>query len=335
MDIYETIRSSIDKAVADGKEHFAIYPFGTNGITTKGILNWCYGINEEVVVDKAFTGSQSVRVKKIEEINEPSCYTWLVNCSTLEVRKSILESLKDVPQEKIIDMFAEDCGRNYNKERPLVRLSEEESNINNIVCQEFEKLVKEMKANGKVLTIAEIGVDIGATTFAVSKLLKETDTYYLFDFEDVVQALAADLRELPEILCNYIEIGNTHKIYDSYVWNLSKLVLKMREDGKNGIFDAAYLDGAHNLIHDGLACCLLKELIKPEGFLVFDDVNWSYAISPTCNPKVNPGICNGYTEEQICDCQVKRVIRLFMEQDEKFERIEKFSKGGREVWRRK
>ncbi len=58
---------------------------------------------------------------------------------------------------------------------------------------------------------------IGAKIFAVRKLSIEADTYYLFGFGYVVQALAADLRQQPEIQCNYMEIGNTHKLYDSCV----------------------------------------------------------------------------------------------------------------------
>ena len=332
MDIQETIKTCVGRAIEEGKGHFAIYPFGVNGIITKGILNYYYGVNEDVVVDNYFTGT-SFPGKRFEEIEDCTKYTWLVNCSVPEVRKAILDSLQDVPKEQIVDMFAEPDMVNRHPLRLL--LKEDGSNaINNVVCEEFVKLVKDKKASAGKVTVAEIGVDIGATTLAVSKILEKEDTYYLFDFEEVVSDLVSDLRELPEVKCDYVQVGNTHKTYDSYVWNLSNLVFQMRNERTDGIFDIVYLDGAHNLLFDGLACCMLKELIRPGGYLIFDDVDWSYEISSTCNPKVNSAVKYGFTEEQICDCQVKRVIRLFMEREELFEKIGMYCENGREVWKR-
>ena len=87
---------------------------------------------------------------------------------------------------------------------------------------------------------------------------------------------------------------------------------------KQDIFDVVYLDGAHTFIHDGLSCCLLKEMIKKSGYIVFDDLYWSIGKSPTVNPEVNPGIKNLYTDEQINDYQVQRVVNAFMVNDKSF-----------------
>ena len=73
--------------------------------------------------------------------------------------------------------------------------------------------------------------------------------------------------------------------------------------------------------HDALATVLLKRLIKPGGILIFDDVFWSFQKSPTSNPEVNPKILQDLTQEQIETEQIKRVIDLFMENDDGWERI--------------
>ena len=92
----------------------------------------------------------------------------------------------------------------------------------------------------------------------------------------------------------------------------------MRNAGKNGIFDVVYLDGAHTFIHDGLACCLLKELLKPKGYLLFDDMYW------TCS-KNNENMYlkwkELYPEEQLAEYQVQRVVNAFMIEDERFHQI--------------
>jgi predicted O-methyltransferase YrrM len=42
-------------------------------------------------------------------------------------------------------------------------------------------------------------------------------------------------------------------------------------------FDFCYLDGAHNWTIDGFAALLVEKLLRPQGWLLLDDLNWSYA----------------------------------------------------------
>lgn len=153
------------------------------------------------------------------------------------------------------------------------------------------------------------------------KRLQQKDTYYAFDFDYIVEDLLYDLKRVPGICCNLVGKGNSSRYYDSYGWSLSELLFEMRNNNENGMFDIVYLDGSHSFIHDGLTCCLLKELIKPEGYLVFDDVFWTYEKSPSSNPNVNPKMKELFTDEQLCDCQVQRVLNAFMITDKRFKEI--------------
>jgi predicted O-methyltransferase YrrM len=72
------------------------------------------------------------------------------------------------------------------------------------------------------------------------------------------------------------------KIYyepTSYNWRLMKFL----EQDPRPEFDLCYLDGAHNWFVDGFAFFLVHLLLKPGGWIIFDDLNWSYAISPCLN----------------------------------------------------
>lgn len=180
------------------------------------------------------------------------------------------------------------------------------------------KIVEEMKKQ-KSVVYAEIGVDVGATVLEVAEKLDENDKMYLFDFEKTVKDVCNKVLEKNKV--QVIGLANTGKSGDTYGWNLAKLVLEQREKEEDGIFDVVYLDGAHTFIHDGIACCLCKELLKKGGVIIFDDINWSLAKSPTCNPTVNPEIKNSYTEEQINTHQVKMVVDLFMKEDKEFEYV--------------
>ena len=168
----------------------------------------------------------------------------------------------------------------------------------------------------KPINVAEIGVGVGATSVEIAKRLREFDSYYFFSFQEHVDELDADLKATDYCKCKLYPMGNSTAKYDSYNWTLSSLCLE-----NNVFFDLVYLDGAHSLFHDALATVLLKRLIKPDGILIFDDVPWSYQKSPTMNPNVYPKILDDYTQEQIETEQIRRVINLFMENDDEWERI--------------
>ena len=61
----------------------------------------------------------------------------------------------------------------------------------------------------------------------------------------------------------------------TYNWRLMRMI----EDGRGPRFDLCYLDGAHNWTVDGLAFSLVDQLLRPGGWIVFDDLNWTYATS--------------------------------------------------------
>ena len=149
-------------------------------------------------------------------------------------------------------------------------------------------------------------------------MLDESDTYYAFDFDAKIKAFAADLQARDfGVKCKVVTKGNSKMQYDSYNWNLSNMIFEMRERHEAGIFDAVYLDGAHSYVHDGPATCLLKELIKEGGYLILDDLFWSYAKSPTVREygfKIFP-------KEQAEDCQVFRVQELFLTNDPNWEKL--------------
>lgn len=151
-------------------------------------------------------------------------------------------------------------------------------------------------------------------------MLDSDDVYYAFDFDYRVKALEEDLKVIARdfgIKCQVVTKGNSNKRFDSYNWNLSNMIFEMRKKNEVGIFDAVYLDGTHTLLHDGLAVCLLKELIKDGGFLILDDLFWSYNVSP----RMQKAGLEYFPEEQVKDHQIFRVQELFLSNDPNFERL--------------
>lgn len=62
----------------------------------------------------------------------------------------------------------------------------------------------------------------------------------------------------------------------SYTWRLMRL---LQEDPAPR-FDLCYLDGAHDWFVDGFAFFLADRLLRPNGWIIFDDLDWTYAASP-------------------------------------------------------
>ncbi len=66
----------------------------------------------------------------------------------------------------------------------------------------------------------------------------------------------------------------------SYNWELMKLIKQQTTNGVcEPLFDFCFIDGAHNFEIDNSAFFLVDKLLKPGGFMLFDDVNWTYANS--------------------------------------------------------
>jgi predicted O-methyltransferase YrrM len=66
--------------------------------------------------------------------------------------------------------------------------------------------------------------------------------------------------------------------HSSYVWWLKDQVAASSDKHGNcePRYDFCYIDGAHNLAIDGLAVVLVERLLNPGGWLLLDDLDWTY-----------------------------------------------------------
>ena len=66
--------------------------------------------------------------------------------------------------------------------------------------------------------------------------------------------------------------------HSSYTWWLKERVAERSDEEGNcsPMFDFCYLDGAHDWNLDGLAAVLIEKLLRPGGWLLLDDLDWSF-----------------------------------------------------------
>lgn len=67
----------------------------------------------------------------------------------------------------------------------------------------------------------------------------------------------------------------------SYTWELMKLIERRSNGRCRPMFDSCFIDGAHSWDVDGFAFFLVEKLLKPGGWLLLDDLDWTYARSPS------------------------------------------------------
>ncbi|HBG99053.1 MAG: class I SAM-dependent methyltransferase [Rhodobacteraceae bacterium] len=189
--------------------------------------------------------------------------------------------------------------------------------------QEALEVLRRKKAESTALTAAEIGVGIGATTVEMLKVMDGVGELHLFDYEDRVADLIRDIetRGISKGV-KLIPHGNGRQTFNSYAWELATMAFSLKSKGLPlEMFDFVYLDGAHSFHHDAPACVTLKDMVRPGGYIVFDDMYWTFNKSPVMNPQKKPSITKDYSDDQLDRPHVELVVEVFMAPDARFEQV--------------
>ena len=103
----------------------------------------------------------------------------------------------------------------------------------------------------------------------------------------------------------------------SYTWELMKLLEQHTKDGRTEAqFDFVFIDGGHTWDSDGFSFLLSDRLLRPGGWVLFDDVTWT------------PSVCAGepwvdaMPEEEREVAQVEKAFQLLVVPDPNYENFE-------------
>src|SRR5215472_9492762 len=130
-------------------------------------------------------------------------------------------------------------------------------------------------------------------------------------------------------VCDMTRIVRTSR---SYTWELRRLIQANTSDNHcNPQFDFCFIDGAHNWDTDGFAFFLVEKLLRPGGWLVFDDLDWTYATSLHLSP-VDAEVASLMSPEEQSTPQILDVFELLVRQHPGFDVVRQFPVHG---WARK
>jgi predicted O-methyltransferase YrrM len=87
-----------------------------------------------------------------------------------------------------------------------------------------------------------------------------------------------------------------------YNWYLMEAIEQQKR------FDFCFLDGAHTWDVDALAFTLVDKLLLPGGLIIFDDLDWTYAASPTMSKVEAP-------EQMRRTAGIRKVVELLVKQN--------------------
>jgi hypothetical protein len=164
----------------------------------------------------------------------------------------------------------------------------------------------------EVFNFAEFGIYEGSTALAIADYFPNC-TLFLFDFHTTIERYKHRFLDHSARTNFY---GNSDRYQDSYNWSLSKLI----ETHPNLKFDYVFLDGAHTFSIDALTFFMCKSMLNPGSYLDFDDYDWRL-LGSSLDPTKVPEIEVQYTDEQMNDYQVARIVDQFVKTDIDFNEI--------------
>jgi predicted O-methyltransferase YrrM len=121
-----------------------------------------------------------------------------------------------------------------------------------------------------ISNILELGFFHGVSTCYMAAALEEVDQGSIVSIDlHSAQKRQPNIEELLE-KCGYLETVEFYYEPVSYNWRLMKLI-----EAQERTFDLCYLDGGHDWYNTGLAFFLVDKLLRPGGWIIFDDLDWT------------------------------------------------------------
>ena len=164
----------------------------------------------------------------------------------------------------------------------------------------------------------ELGFAHGTSSCYIAAALGEIGTGHLtavdlsldqVDFDPSLEALLERTG-----LARYVTIARET---NSYTWFLKKQI-EAQSTGANcePLYDFCFIDGAKNWTIDGLAFFLVDKLLKENGWLLFDDFNWTYhdwAIKEG-RTEVDGVTVRNLGEDELREAHIERIFHLLVMQ---------------------
>ncbi|MBE0643764.1 MAG: class I SAM-dependent methyltransferase [Bacteroidetes bacterium] len=141
------------------------------------------------------------------------------------------------------------------------------------------KLIYEFVRARQPKRILELGFAHGTSTCYMAAALEENGGGRITTIDSrVAKQRVPDIHSLLDKsgLASFVETVYAER---SYTWELLKLLEDATKEGKTEpLFDFVFIDGGHTWDSDGFSFLLADRLLKPGGWVLFDDVIWTPSV---------------------------------------------------------
>ena len=137
---------------------------------------------------------------------------------------------------------------------------------------------------------------------------------------------AADYDPPPEEVLRRAGLAHRVKIvrrHSSYNWYLKEEIEGASDAQGNcePVYDFCYLDGSKNWNVDGLAVVLIEKLLRPDGWLLMDDLEWTYESNQWIVPAGDGRPLGPLSESELTKPHLRAVFQLLVKQHPSFTRF--------------
>lgn len=183
------------------------------------------------------------------------------------------------------------------------------------------KLLDKLIKKHDLKNLLELGFAHGVSSCYMASSLKDNGGGHLTTI-DLIGAKDHRHPNIEELLekVNLTEYVTPYFENTSYTWRLMKFI----EENDEPIFDFCYIDGAHDWYNDGFAFLLVDKLLKPGGWIVFDDLNWTFASSPSLK---DSDYVKRMSDDEKNTPQIKKVFDLLVRTNENYHNFDVINNG--------
>jgi predicted O-methyltransferase YrrM len=191
---------------------------------------------------------------------------------------------------------------------------------------EFGRRVYEHIRNTRPENVLELGTAHGVSATYIAAALEANDRGHI----TTVDHGGATYDPSPEEVLARSGLAHRATIvrdHSSYDWFLKERIESSSDASGNctPVYDFVYLDGSHNFVVDGLAVVLIEKLLRPGGWLLLDDLDWTYEDNPWVAPEPwdggNPRPFGPLSERERAAPQMRAVFELIVKQHPSFTRL--------------
>jgi len=182
------------------------------------------------------------------------------------------------------------------------------------------KIIYDFIRKAKPDKCLELGFYHGSSSCYIAAALQENGSGHLTSIDRV-----SALKLKPSITDMALKTGLNDYITPifaekSYNWELMKIIEKNSlENGLEPVYDFCFIDGAHSWETDGFAFLLCAKLLKPGGWVLFDDLAYRFQDTFAKQDANSDEYLKDMTNEELNTPQIEKVFSLLVSQHPSFE----------------